>query len=69
MWSNTEMLKAVHSRLSHAKDDLLFGSIGLADYDCNVVGGFKVSEDIMTAFEIDSCCLAEVSEEIARHGW
>lgn len=66
MWSNFEMLKAVHSRLSHAKDDLLFGSIGLADYDCNVVGGFKVSEDIMTAFEIVSVCLSEVAAEIER---
>jgi hypothetical protein len=45
---------------------LLFGSIGLADYDCNVVGGFKVSEDLMTAFEIVSVCLSEVESEIKR---
>ena len=66
MWSNIEMLKAVYSRLSHVKDDLLFGSIGLADYDCNVVGGFKVSEDLMTAFEIVSVCLSEVEAGIKR---
>lgn len=66
MWTNIEMIKAVHSRLSRAKEDLLFGSIGLADYDSNVVGGFKVSEDIMTAFEIVSVCLSEVEAEIQR---
>ena len=66
MWSNIEMLKAVYSRLSHVKDDLLFGSIALADYDCNVVGGFKVSVDLMTAFDIVSVCLSEVEAEIER---
>lgn len=69
MWENKDMITVCHSRLERAKEDLLLCKIGLSDYDCNTVGGFKLSEDLMTAFEIVSCCLAEVSEEIARHGW
>lgn len=69
MWENKDMISVCHSRLERVKEDLLFCNIGLSDYDCNTVGGFKLSEDLMTAYEIVCSCLADVSEEIVRCGW